>query len=92
MNEESKEMLRVIIMQVAQMARPVSVPVKHILNAAKMGGFQGLEDVELSKQLRYLESHGMIEREDRAISQAIDRYLITPAGTAYLDENFLMPD
>jgi hypothetical protein len=92
MNEEQKEMLRTIIMQVCQASKPLSAPVGHIMNAAKMGGFQTLEPAELAKQLRYLEAHKMIEREDREISKAVDRYLITQAGTAYLDENFLLPD
>lgn len=92
MNEEQKEMLQVIILQVCQASKPVSVPVSRIMNAAKMGGFQNLENNDLAKRLRYLEAHKMIEREDRAISKAVDRYLITQAGTAYLDENFLMPD
>lgn len=89
MNEEQKEMFRVVVLQSLEAARPLSWPVARLRTAAAIAGFKA-EEQDLAKNLRYLEAHGMIERDASEINKSVDRYLITQAGVAYLDENNLM--
>lgn len=92
MNEEAKERLRTAVLMQLAAARPVGLRVEPIRIGVKLAGFQRLENNELEKQLRYLEAHGMISREERPMNKAVDIYQITQSGVALLDENFLLPD
>ena len=52
--------------------------------------FQTLEQDELAKQMRYLEAHGLICRDQKAHTQSVDVYLITAPGVDVLDESGLI--
>ena len=93
LSEEAKELLRDAILMQLNSARNDQKNIGRRIDSlhvgVKLAGFQTLEKTELAKQLRYLESHGMIEREDKQISKSVDIYMITQAGIAYLDEQGL---
>lgn len=86
MNEEAKEMLRDAILLQLDAARATGQRMGPLLVGAKLAGFQTLDEQSLAKNLRYLEAHGMIERDDKTISKAVTVYLITDQGVAHLDE------
>jgi hypothetical protein len=93
LNEEQKEMLRIVILQNLYAARILpGLRLNRLLIGAKVYGFELLEEEDLAKQLRYLAAHGLIEPVDRKISKAVELFRITQAGTAYLDENNLTLD
>jgi hypothetical protein len=91
LNEESKEILRTVILQNLHAARlGPGLKAERLLLGAQMYGFQTLGKEDLAKQIRYLAAHGMVEAADREMNRAIDLYRITEAGTAWLDENNLI--
>jgi hypothetical protein len=90
LTEETKEMLRNSILMQLAAARPVGLRTAPIHVGAMLAGFQTLPAEELANQLRYLESHGMIERAEKEISKAVEVFMITEAGVAHLDESGLI--
>ena len=86
LNEEQKEMLRNAILMQLNAARATGLRTNPIMVGCRLAGFQALEENDLAKNLRYLESHGLIARDDKTISKAVAVYLITDAGVAHLDE------
>lgn len=87
LSEESKEILRTAVLMQLNAARAFGARLERIHIGAKLVGFQTLEKEELLKQMRYLEAHGMIERADKEISKAVEVFMITEKGVAYLDES-----
>lgn len=90
MNEETKELYRNAILLQLNAARSVGLRVQAMLPGMKLAGFSDSDEQDLRKQLRYLEAHGMIERDEKTISKAVEVYLISSSGVAHLDEQGLI--
>ena len=88
---EQRELLRnAMLMQLAA-ARPLGMRKNVLLMGCKTAaGFPLLTETEHDKQVRYLFSHGMIERDEREMNKETEIYRITPNGMEWLDSEGLI--
>lgn len=87
MKHETEEILRLSLLMQLDASRVATGLQTLCMITKTQGGFKGLADADIERELEYLASKGFVAKEKPGIAPGAVRWRITAAGTDYIAEN-----
>lgn len=86
MNAQMREMLRLCLLEAAELALPRAVELATARLAANVRGFRKATDDEIRTELDYLTDKGLLALESKTVSPENKRWRLTAQGRDFLAE------